>query len=189
MKVQSDSKIFCCRFPILPRCLLFFDFSYCTPSYAPCVLARFSFERFTPLYTYTNTYIRLIRHYILYLVWFFRLPRAGWPGNLNEGCVSLVCVQCKESFDSAWDLMVHAQTAHMMNVYQLATTRDRATASPAGTESENGSTVSVAAARDFQRARWTGWGPWVEGFDTTLERRNNTSRREYTWHERWVKGM
>lgn len=66
---------------------------------------------------------------------------AEWPGNLNEGCVSLMCVQCKESFDSAWDLMVHAQTAHMMNVYQLAT-RDQVTASPVGTESENGSTVS-----------------------------------------------
>lgn len=67
-----------------------------------------------------------------------------WPGNLNEGCISLVCVQCKESFDSAWDLMVHAQSAHMMNVYQL-TTRDQVTASPVGTESENGSTCSVGA--------------------------------------------
>ncbi|VVC41089.1 Zinc finger C2H2-type,RNA recognition motif domain [Cinara cedri] len=67
-----------------------------------------------------------------------------WPGNLNEGCVSLMCVQCKESFDSAWDLMVHAQAAHMINVYQL-TTRDQVTASPLGTESENGSTCSVGA--------------------------------------------
>ncbi|XP_025410343.1 heterogeneous nuclear ribonucleoprotein C-like 3 isoform X2 [Sipha flava] len=67
-----------------------------------------------------------------------------WPGNLNDGCVSLMCVQCKESFDSAWDLMVHAQAAHMMNVYQLAT-RDQVTASPVGTESENGSTCSVGA--------------------------------------------
>jgi len=68
-----------------------------------------------------------------------------WPGNTTtEGCgVSLMCVQCKESFDSAWDLMVHAQAAHMMNVYQLAT-RDHVTASPVGTESENGSTVSSA---------------------------------------------
>ncbi|XP_050537413.1 uncharacterized protein LOC126903319 isoform X2 [Daktulosphaira vitifoliae] len=67
-----------------------------------------------------------------------------WPGNLNEGFVSLVCVQCKESFDSAWDLMVHAQTTHMMNVYQL-TTRDRITVSPNETESENGSMCSVGA--------------------------------------------
>lgn len=152
MKVQSYSKISPCRFHILPRCLLFFDFSNCTLSYCtPCVLERFCLKRFTALYTCANTRIRLIRYYILYFVWFFRLSWAGWPGNLNEGCVSLVCVQCKESFDSAWDLMVHAQTAHMMNVYQLATTRDRATASPAGTESENGSTVSVAAAHNFQR--------------------------------------
>ncbi|KAL4147848.1 hypothetical protein QTP88_002186 [Uroleucon formosanum] len=67
-----------------------------------------------------------------------------WPGNLNDGCLSLVCVQCKESFDSAWDLMVHAQSAHLLNVYQL-TTRDQVTASPVGTESENGSTCSVGA--------------------------------------------
>ncbi|XP_050428533.1 putative uncharacterized protein DDB_G0267716 isoform X2 [Adelges cooleyi] len=67
-----------------------------------------------------------------------------WPANLNEGFVSLVCVQCKESFDNAWDLMVHAQATHMMNVYQLAT-RDRVTLSPVGTESENGSMCSVGA--------------------------------------------
>ncbi|XP_044732984.1 CAR1 transcription factor-like isoform X2 [Chrysoperla carnea] len=33
--------------------------------------------------------------------------------------VSLLCVQCKDSFPNAWDLMVHAQAAHMVNIYEL----------------------------------------------------------------------
>ncbi|XP_043230202.1 uncharacterized protein LOC122385775 [Amphibalanus amphitrite] len=32
---------------------------------------------------------------------------------------SLVCALCKESFSSAWDLMVHFQTAHTVNIYRL----------------------------------------------------------------------
>lgn len=32
----------------------------------------------------------------------------------------LHCVTCKTAFDSAWDLMVHVQTAHMINIYLLA---------------------------------------------------------------------
>ncbi|XP_049819467.1 heterogeneous nuclear ribonucleoprotein C isoform X2 [Aethina tumida] len=32
---------------------------------------------------------------------------------------SLLCVQCKDSFQNAWDLMVHAQAAHMLNIYEL----------------------------------------------------------------------
>jgi hypothetical protein len=31
----------------------------------------------------------------------------------------LLCVLCKDSFQSAWDLMVHVQAAHMMNIYEL----------------------------------------------------------------------
>ncbi|XP_056631637.1 heterogeneous nuclear ribonucleoprotein C [Diorhabda carinulata] len=32
---------------------------------------------------------------------------------------SLLCVQCKDAFQNAWDLMVHAQAAHMLNIYEL----------------------------------------------------------------------
>ena len=32
----------------------------------------------------------------------------------------LHCVSCSSPFSNAWDLMVHVQTAHMMNIYQLA---------------------------------------------------------------------
>lgn len=39
----------------------------------------------------------------------------------GEEPASLLCSQCKDSFDSAWDLMVHVQAAHMLNIYQLGT--------------------------------------------------------------------
>lgn len=32
---------------------------------------------------------------------------------------ALLCVQCKDAFQNAWDLMVHAQAAHMLNIYEL----------------------------------------------------------------------
>uniref|UniRef100_A0A336LV34 CSON001769 protein n=1 Tax=Culicoides sonorensis TaxID=179676 RepID=A0A336LV34_CULSO len=32
---------------------------------------------------------------------------------------NLVCVVCKDSFINPWDLMVHAQAAHMINIYEL----------------------------------------------------------------------
>lgn len=31
----------------------------------------------------------------------------------------LMCVVCKDSFVSPWDLMVHAQAAHMINIYEI----------------------------------------------------------------------
>ncbi|KAG5891009.1 hypothetical protein JTB14_022588 [Gonioctena quinquepunctata] len=37
----------------------------------------------------------------------------------DHSSASLLCVQCKDSFQNAWDLMVHAQAAHMMNIYEL----------------------------------------------------------------------
>lgn len=30
-----------------------------------------------------------------------------------------MCVVCKDSFVNPWDLMVHAQAAHMINIYEL----------------------------------------------------------------------
>lgn len=41
---------------------------------------------------------------------------AGCEGG---SAVSLLCVSCKASFSSAWDLMVHVQAAHMLNIYEL----------------------------------------------------------------------
>ncbi|KAL1456597.1 hypothetical protein WDU94_001315 [Cyamophila willieti] len=38
----------------------------------------------------------------------------GGSGNL------LLCVQCKDTFDTAWDLMQHAQSAHMLHIYEMS---------------------------------------------------------------------
>ncbi|XP_072400071.1 uncharacterized protein [Diabrotica undecimpunctata] len=40
------------------------------------------------------------------------------PDDANTSA-SLLCVQCKDAFQNAWDLMVHAQAAHMLNIYEL----------------------------------------------------------------------
>lgn len=31
----------------------------------------------------------------------------------------LVCVACKDAFSNPWDLMVHVQAAHMVNIYEI----------------------------------------------------------------------
>uniref|UniRef100_A0AAR5Q900 RRM domain-containing protein n=1 Tax=Dendroctonus ponderosae TaxID=77166 RepID=A0AAR5Q900_DENPD len=37
----------------------------------------------------------------------------------EHSTAALLCVQCKDAFQNAWDLMVHAQAAHMINIYEL----------------------------------------------------------------------
>ncbi|EEB19254.1 hypothetical protein Phum_PHUM564000 [Pediculus humanus corporis] len=37
----------------------------------------------------------------------------------RKDAAALLCVQCKDAFISAWDLMVHVQAAHMVNIYEL----------------------------------------------------------------------
>lgn len=39
----------------------------------------------------------------------------------GDSTTALLCVLCKVSFPSAWELMVHAQAAHMINIYELGT--------------------------------------------------------------------
>ena len=31
----------------------------------------------------------------------------------------LLCMVCKDSFSNPWDLLVHAQAAHMVNIYEI----------------------------------------------------------------------
>lgn len=37
---------------------------------------------------------------------------------------ALLCVQCKDSFLTAWDLMEHVQAAHMLNIYELGSSKN-----------------------------------------------------------------
>lgn len=41
----------------------------------------------------------------------------------DNSSAALLCVQCKDAFQNAWDLMVHAQAAHMLNIYELGVPR------------------------------------------------------------------
>lgn len=45
--------------------------------------------------------------------------------NNHEDKISLLCHECKDSFESAWDLIVHVQAAHMLNVYELGTPKSK----------------------------------------------------------------
>ncbi|XKL69642.1 hypothetical protein PGB90_007411 [Kerria lacca] len=45
--------------------------------------------------------------------------------NGDEDKIFLLCHKCKDSFESAWDLIVHVQSAHMMNVYELGTPKSK----------------------------------------------------------------
>ncbi|XP_014206298.1 uncharacterized protein LOC106637852 [Copidosoma floridanum] len=42
------------------------------------------------------------------------------PSTTENSRVSLLCVFCKDPFPSAWELMVHAQAAHMINIYEIS---------------------------------------------------------------------
>lgn len=39
--------------------------------------------------------------------------------NLLYPSSKLLCVACKDSFSNPWDLMQHAQAAHMVNIYEI----------------------------------------------------------------------
>ncbi|XP_071446835.1 zinc finger protein 296-like [Hetaerina americana] len=49
-----------------------------------------------------------------------------------ESGAALLCMLCKDSFSSAWDLMVHVQAAHMLNIYELGVPKRRSASSVAG---------------------------------------------------------
>lgn len=56
-------------------------------------------------------------------------------GNGNKDKITLLCHECKNSFENAWDLIVHVQAAHMINVYELGSPKndvksDRRSSSP-----------------------------------------------------------
>lgn len=47
------------------------------------------------------------------LIYDFLFTESMYPSS------KLLCVVCKDSFMSPWDLMVHAQAAHMVNIYEI----------------------------------------------------------------------
>nr|CAI5859529.1 unnamed protein product [Callosobruchus analis] len=55
----------------------------------------------------------------------------------DQTTASLLCVQCKDGFQNAWDLMVHAQAAHMLNIYELGIPNNGRCASPVSPRDNN----------------------------------------------------
>ncbi|XP_059614542.1 uncharacterized protein LOC132260448 isoform X2 [Phlebotomus argentipes] len=39
--------------------------------------------------------------------------------STNAHLTKLICIVCKETFTNPWDLMVHAQSSHSINIYEL----------------------------------------------------------------------
>lgn len=63
--------------------------------------------------------------------------------HISEASVpsaKLVCVVCKDGFTSCWDLMVHAQAAHMINIYEIG---DKNSESPKSTATAVAATDST----------------------------------------------
>ncbi|KAG8226505.1 hypothetical protein J437_LFUL007387 [Ladona fulva] len=56
----------------------------------------------------------------------------------NEPGAALLCVLCKDSFTNAWDLMVHVQAAHMLNIYELGVPKRRGTGAGSAAPSSGG---------------------------------------------------
>ncbi|XP_065082093.1 uncharacterized protein LOC135704517 [Ochlerotatus camptorhynchus] len=66
-------------------------------------------------------------------------PLTATKNKSNPPSAKLLCVACKDSFSNPWDLMVHAQAAHMVNIYELGDSSDEDKAS-----SMSGSSDSLA---------------------------------------------
>ncbi|XP_031366815.1 uncharacterized protein LOC102680125 isoform X3 [Apis dorsata] len=72
----------------------------------------------------------------------------------RDSTTALLCVLCKVSFPSAWELMVHAQAAHMINIYELGTRPQspRSAPSPPQSPSQH-QKESSPSPQDFQETK------------------------------------
>lgn len=75
------------------------------------------------------------------LIVFAEIPSPSSPTGSGAGggggvaaASRLLCVVCKSLFQNPWDLMVHVQTAHMINIYELGAS---ATAQSSDTSSQS----------------------------------------------------
>ncbi|XP_024938953.1 uncharacterized protein LOC107265923 isoform X6 [Cephus cinctus] len=94
--------------------------------------------------------------------WTFSKGEKGEELSADEGSsstgdstASLLCVLCKDAFPSAWELMVHAQAAHMINIYELGTQPQspRTTQSPPQSPSQHAKEESSPSPHDLQEIK------------------------------------
>lgn len=84
--------------------------TYSSPDILICGNCRELFSNLSDFIDHRRTYCKLR----------FTCKCSSHNGALRaEESALLLCALCKENFASAWDLMVHAQAAHMVNIYQL----------------------------------------------------------------------
>ncbi|XP_045117331.1 heterogeneous nuclear ribonucleoprotein C-like isoform X5 [Portunus trituberculatus] len=81
--------------------------TYSSPDILICGNCRELFSNLSDFIDHRRTYCKL------------RFTCKCSSHNGTEESALLLCALCKENFASAWDLMVHAQAAHMVNIYQL----------------------------------------------------------------------
>lgn len=53
---------------------------------------------------------------LIFILWSFSFLL--WTESQSSSS-RLVCVACKDAFSNPWDLMVHVQAAHMVNIYEI----------------------------------------------------------------------
>ncbi|XP_042237568.1 uncharacterized protein LOC121876501 isoform X2 [Homarus americanus] len=97
--------------------------TYSSPDILICGNCRELFSNLGDFIDHRRTYCKLR----------FTCKCSSHNGVMQESAL-LLCALCKENFASAWDLMVHAQAAHMVNIYQLGSKdalQDSATCSTA----------------------------------------------------------
>ncbi|KAL2712782.1 hypothetical protein V1478_017737 [Vespula squamosa] len=84
----------------------------------------------------------------------------------RDSTTALLCVLCKVSFPTAWELMVHAQAAHMINIYELGTRPQspRSTQSPPQSPNQHAKESSPSP-QDFQEIKATDCEERVEEED------------------------
>ncbi|XP_069168553.1 uncharacterized protein [Procambarus clarkii] len=99
--------------------------TYSSPDILICGNCRELFSNLSDFIDHRRTYCKLR----------FTCKCSSHNGVMRtEESALLLCALCKENFASAWDLMVHAQAAHMVNIYQLGskdTLQDSGTCSTA----------------------------------------------------------
>lgn len=71
--------------------------------------------------------------------------------NPLTSAAKLLCAICKECFSNPWDLMVHVQAAHMINIYDLSTdTGVNGCESTQTVEKLNGSQKEISGEKEIQ---------------------------------------
>ncbi|XP_034254594.1 uncharacterized protein LOC117653202 [Thrips palmi] len=94
------------------------------------------------------------------------------PEGKSNHEATLLCSSCRASFSSAWDLMVHVQAAHMLNIYQLgmpADQGDRAARSPTPPSGSGGQSPRQSPPPNLQTTALSALPPGLPALPSALQ--------------------